>query len=59
MAKKSHKQELLDLASDFEYATDVTVAKFHDDRAPVNRAMLPVKYVKWVVDALRCKAETL
>ncbi len=50
------KQELLDLASDFESADEATLQKDHDDRAPENRVVLPVKYVGWVVDALRKEA---
>ncbi len=54
---KSHKQELLDLASDFESADEASLEKYNDDRAPANRTILPDKYVRWVVDALRKEAE--
>ena len=50
---KTHEQELLDLASDMDSADEVSMEKFHDDRAPANRPILPKKYVKWIVDALR------
>ena len=53
---KTHKQELLDLASDFEDADEATLQKDHDDRAPENRVVLPKKYVKWVIKALRKQA---
>ena len=56
---KTHKQELLDLADDFESADEATIAKFHDDRAPVNRAILPNKYIEWIIDTLREKAKLL
>jgi hypothetical protein len=51
------KKELLDLASDFESADVASLEKYHDDRAPANRVNLPLKYKKWVVDALRKAVE--
>lgn len=56
--KMATKQELLDLASDFESADSASLSKDHDDRAPENRVYLPAKYVRWVVKALRKEAET-
>lgn len=52
------KQELLDLASDFESADSASLSKDHDDRAPEDRVYLPAKYVRWVVGALRKEAKT-
>lgn len=54
---KTHKQELLDLAADFESADEAWLSKHHDDRAPENRVELPNKYIMWVVDALRHRAK--
>ncbi len=54
---KTHKQELLDLASDFEKAEVVALEIDPDDRAPTTCAELPKKYVDWVVKALRDSAE--
>jgi len=50
---KTHKQELLDLAADIASADEVTVEKYHDDRAPANRCNLPKKYVMWITKALK------
>ena len=51
------KQELLDLATDFEDADVASLEKYHDDRAPANRVDLPANYKRWVVSALRAKAK--
>lgn len=53
---KTHKQELLDLASDFKKADIVSLEIVNDDRAPANIATLPKKYVDWVIKALKDSA---
>lgn len=53
---KTHKQELLDLASDFKKADTVSLEIVNDDRAPANRVELPKKYVEWIIKALKDSA---